>query len=201
MNAFSESATGDQYTCGSNTAVDEDIFSYITSPNNVPMPGVVKITETLDTNLNYFEFKITAGSAVCIGVGTSDYPLNVMPGWDLNSISYHAIDGTCFAQSKQGIEFGPTCIVGDRMGCGVDFRSHDISLDLVNVFFTKNGELVGDSIRIKMPTCTGDLHPLIGICNEGDKVQYLGRQHHLPQTLKGMSELIFNVIATLLHKQ
>ena len=167
--------------------MDQDIFSYsTTSPSNVLMPGVIKITEPLDSTLNYFEFKIIAGSKLCIGVGTADYPLDMMPGWGLNSVSYHAIDGKCFAQSQQGIKFGPTCSVGDRMGCGVDFRSHDVSLNLINVFFTKNGKLVGSSVRIKIPS--GGLHPLIGMCNEEDKVQYSGCQHYLPQTLKGMSE-------------
>lgn len=151
------------------------------------MPGVVKITEPLDSSLNYFEFKIIAGSKLCIGVGTADYPLDMMPGWGLNSVSYHAIDGKCFAQSQQGLNFGPTCSVGDQMGCGVDFRSHDVSLDLINVFFTKNGQLIGDSVRIKIPS--GGLHPLIGMCSEEDKVQHSGCRHYLPQTLKGTLEL------------
>lgn len=171
--------TGNQYTYGGNIAVDEDVFSYITSPNNVPKPGLVKIMEPLDTILNYFEFKIISGGAIFIGIGASDYPLDVMPGWGLNSVGYHAIDGKCFAQSQQGIEFGPTCTVDDRMGCGVDFRTHDVSLNSVSVFFTKNGDVVGDSIWIKVPT--GGLQPLIGMCSEGDKVQYSGRQLHLPQ--------------------
>ena len=165
--------------------MDGDLFTYITSPNNAPKPGVIKIAEPLDNTLNYFEFKIIAGGAICIGVGPCDYPLDLMPGWDLDSISYCASDGRCFHKCEQGAKFGPTCTVGSRMGCGVDFRSHDISLNLINMFFTKNGELVGDAIRIKIPT--GGLYPLIGMCSEGDKVQYFGRQHHLPLTLKGMS--------------
>ena len=180
--------TNDRYTCGSNAEVDEYMFSYTKCPKKVqshPIPGIIKILKPMDSTLNYFEFAIISGGAIGIGMGASDYPLDSMPGWDPNSIGYHAIDGKCFHQSGKGTEFGTTCTAGDRMGCGVDFRSRDDSLGLINVFFTKNGQQVGDTVRIKMPT--DGLCPLIGMCSEGDKVQYLGRQHHLPLTLKGMS--------------
>lgn len=167
--------------------MDEDMFSYISPPNNAPIPGVVKFAEPLNTTINYFEFKIIAGGAICIGVGPSDYQLDVMPGWGMNSISY-ASDGSCCHQYELGTNFGPICTVGDKMGCGVDFRCYDISLDLITVFFTKNGQIIGDAVRTKIPT--GGLHSLIGMCSEGDKVQYLGHQHYLPQTLKGTSSVV-----------
>ena len=178
--------TNSQYACGSNATVDEDLFTY----NKVEKifgknPGIVKILKPMDSTLNYFEFKILSGGKDCalgIGVGASDYPLDRMPGWNLNSIGYHANNGKCFHQCGHGIEFGPACAVGDRMGCGIDFRS-DASSSVVNVFFTKNGELVDDAVMINVPA--GGLYPLIGICSEGEQVQYLGHWHYLPQTLKG----------------
>ena len=183
--------TNGQYACGSNAAVDEDFFTY----NKVEKifgknPGVVKILESMNSTLNYFEFKILSIGKECalgIGVGPADYPLDRMPGWNLNGIGYQASDGKCFHQCGQGTEFGPTCTVGDRMGCGIDFRSDDSS-GLISVFFTKNGELIGATVRIKIPT--GGLYPLIGMCSEGEQVQYLGHWHYLPQTLKGKLVLI-----------
>ena len=178
--------TNSQHICGSNAAVDKDLFTY----NEVQKifgknPGVVKILEPMDFTLNYFEFMIVSIGKECalgIGVGSSEYPLDRMPGWNLNGIGYHASDGKCFHQCGQGREFGPACTTGDRMGCGIDFRSDDSS-GSINVFFTKNGELVGDAIGVKMPA--GGLYPLIGMCSEGEQVQYLGHWHFLPQTLKG----------------
>ena len=181
-----KSHTNNRCTCGNNAAVEEDLFTY----NNVEKifgknPGVVKILEPMDSTLNYFEFEIISGGKECavgIGVGASDCPLDCMPGWNLNGIGYHANDGKCFHQCGQGMEFGPACTVGDRMGCGVDFRSDDSS-GLINVYFTKSGEQVGDVVRIMIPT--GGLYPLIGMCSEGEIVQYLGHWNYLPQTLKG----------------
>ena len=186
--------TNSRHACGSNAAVDEDLFAYnklekIFGKN----PGVVKILEPMDSTLNYFEFKILSTGKECtlsIGVGASDYPLDRMPGWNLNGIGYHANDGKCFYECGQGTVFGPACTIGDRMGCGIDFRSDDLS-GLINVFFTKNGELVSDAIKIKIPT--GGLYPLIGMCSEGEQVQYLGHWHYLPQTLKGKLIPIINI--------
>ena len=141
--------------------------------------------------LNYFEFKIISSGKDCaigIGMGADNYPLDDMPGWDYNSIGYHADDGKLFCESGAGTEFGPTCTDGDRMGCGVDFRDEDNSSDWVKVFFTKNSQQVGDAIRIKIPA--GGLYPLIGMCSEGERVQYMGHWHFLPPTPTGIKTLL-----------
>ena len=147
--------------------------------------------------LNYFEFKIISSGKDCaigIGVGADNYPLDSMPGWLYNSIGYHADDGRLFCENGGGTEFGPTCTDGDQMGCGVDFRDEDDSSDQVKVFFTKNGQLIGDAIRIKIPA--GGLYPLIGMCSEGEKVLYMGHCHFLPPTPTG---IITNNIILQLH--
>ena len=179
--------TNGRITCGSNAEVDEDYFTYSGDQQvNGKSPGVVKILEPIDSSLNYSEYRIVSGGlwcAVAIGVGSSNYSLNSMPGLDLNGIGYHANNGRVFYQSGQGSDFGPTCTVGDRMGCGVDFRSQDSSGE-VNVFFTKNGQQVGDVVRIKIPK--EGFYPVIGLSSEGEQIQYLGHWHYLPNTLKGM---------------
>ena len=187
--------TNGRITCGSNVEVDEDCFTYARDQQvNGKSPGVVKILEPMDSTLNYLEYRIISGGlrcAVSIGVGSSNYPLDSRPGLNLNGIGYHANGGKMFYQSGQGSDFGLTCTVGDRMGCGVDFRSQDSS-GQVNVFFTKNGQQVGDVVRIKIPA--GGLYPLIGLSSEGEQVQYLGHWHYLPNTLTGNNMLMCSSI-------
>ena len=147
--------------------------------------GIVKILEPMNPTLNYFEYEIISRGIECaigIGVGDFDYALNRMPGWDRNGVGYHADDGKLFNQGD-GKQFGPLCTAGDRMGCGVDFGSEDSS-GYINVFFTKNGQLVGDLVRIKKPN--KGLYPLVGMCSQGEQVRYLGHWHCLPQTPKGI---------------
>ena len=69
------------------------------------------------------------------------YPMDKQPGWNENSSGYHAVNGRLYHESGWGTKFGPTCTDGDRMGCGVDFKTKYNS-GYVNVFFTKNGKQV-----------------------------------------------------------
>ena len=118
-------------------------------------------------------------------MGAVNYGLNhQMPGWNYNSIGYHADDGKLFCENGSGMEFGPTCTAGDRMGCGLDFRGEDDSSGRVKIFFTKNGQQVGGSLRIEIPV--GGLYPLIGMSSEGEQVQYLGHWHYLPPIVAGI---------------
>ena len=177
--------TNGRYVCNDFITVDGDLFTCAKCIKGVQysshLPAVVKILEPMHSILNYFEYKIVSGDtcSIGIGVGSSDYRLDSMPGWGINGIGYHADDGKLFHQNGQGKEFGPTCTVGDRMGCGVDFRSGQ-----VNVFFTKNGQQVGDVVSFKMPK--GGIYPLVGLVDHGEQVQYLGHWHHLPETLQGI---------------
>ena len=58
-----------------------------------------------------------------------------------------------------GREFGPRCTTGDRMGCGVNFET-GLDRGMVEVFFTKNGQQVGETERMKRPL--NGIYPLIG---------------------------------------
>ena len=137
----------------------------------------------MNSTFNYFEYEILSTGVDCaigIGLGELEYPLNGMPGWNRNGVGYHADDGKLFYQNGHGVEFGPTCTAGDRMGCGVDFGSEDAS-GYVNVFFTKNGWQVGNLIKIKKPV--RGLYPIVGLETQGAQVRYLG---HRRCSLKGM---------------
>ena len=166
--------TQGRLSCGRNAAVDGDIFKFKVST------GLVKILVPMTTHLNYFEYEIVSQGTQCaigVGVGEREYPLDHMPGWKRNGIGYHADDGKIFYQSGKGEVFGPTCTEGDRMGCGVDFDT-DSGLGNVSIFFTKNGEQVGELVRMRLPTY--GLYPIIGLHSKGEKVRYLGHWKRTP---------------------
>ena len=54
-----------------------------------------------------------------------------------HSVGYHGVDGKVFCDGYTGLEFGPTFGKGDVVGCGLDRLAGG------QVFFTKNGKLVG----------------------------------------------------------
>lgn len=172
--------TDGDYSCDKNITVDRDMFTYPYYWVNSHVCAV-KILQPVTPNQNYFEFRITCPGEICaitIGVVGRDYPLDRQPGWVEEGIGYHADDGRLFHEIGYGKPFGPTCTTGDRMGCGIDFEGED-SLDYVKVFFTKNGQQVGDFVKYKKPK--SGLYPLMGMNSRGEQIQYLGRWNHLPK--------------------
>lgn len=160
------------------TDVSGDVFSFKGGST-----GCVMIMETLSPMFNYYEYIILAKGAeasIGIGIGERGYPLHRMPGWNRNSIGYHGDDGKLYHESGGGRGFGPTCTDGDRVGCGIDF-DQDITDGYCEVFFTKNGELVGEPVRMKRPLY--GLYPIIGLHSRGEKVRYLGHWHRQRQSL------------------
>ena len=168
------------YSCESDVMVDGDIFTYPYYWDSGRVVCAVKILQPLTPAKNYYEHKILSPGVICavtIGVVGLDYPLNSQPGWRTGGIGYHADDGKLFNENGSGTQFGPTCTAGDRMGCGVVFEGEDSS-DYVKVFFTKNGEQVGEIVNFKRRD--SGLYPLMGISSRGEQFQYLGAWHHLP---------------------
>jgi hypothetical protein len=161
-----------------NTAVDGDFFSFKGGST-----GCVMIMEPITPFLNYYEYEITARgveASIGIGVGERNYPLNRMPGWNRNSVGYHGDDGKLYHENGRGDRFGPTCTEGDKMGCGIDFDA-EVDYGYHEVFFTKNGQPVGNVVRMKRPV--HGLYPIIGLHSAGEKVRYLGHWHRQRQSL------------------
>ena len=166
--------------------MDGDVFTYpyYLVKESYHDVCAVKILQPMTSIQNYFELQILCPGVIgeiAIGVVGHDYPLNRQPGWEKDGIGYHADDGKLY--NEQSSEFqaetiGPTCTTGDRMGCGIDFESED-SPDYVKVFFTKNGQQVGDFIKFKKPK--DGLYPLMGMDSRGEQFQYLGRWKYLPK--------------------
>lgn len=162
------------------TEIDGDIISFIAGS-----PGCVMIMECMTPSLNYYEYEILEETAM-IGVGEICYPINSVPGWNKNSVGYHGDNGQLYHEGGKGSLFGPICSEGDRVGCGMEFE-YDIDYGYHNVFFTRNGELVGDLVELKRPVKRG-LYPIIGLCSPGRKLRYLGRWHKQRQDLLDLLE-------------
>jgi len=161
-----------------NAEVNGDLFSFKGGSTSCVM-----ILEPLSPIYNYYEYVILnegLESSIGIGIGERNYPLQRMPGWNRNGIGYHGDDGKLYHESGAGRRFGPTCKTGDRMGCGIDF-DQGFSDGFCYVFFTKNGEQVGNSVRMKRPLY--GLYPIIGLHSMGEKVRYLGHWHRQRESL------------------
>ncbi len=161
-----------------NVETSGDLFSFKGGST-----GCVMILEPLSPIYNYYEYIILdKGMEASIGIGVAErnYPLHRMPGWNRNGIGYHGDDGKLYHESGGGRRFGPTCTTGDRMGCGIDF-DQDYTDGYCYVFFTKNGEQVSDSVRMKRPV--HGLYPIIGLHSAGEKVRYLGHWHRQRESL------------------
>jgi hypothetical protein len=65
--------------------------------------------------------------------------LNDLPGWSIGSVGYHGDDGSLWNSDTYLTQcaFRATFGTGDTVGCG-------ITLDRENIFFTKNGIIIGE---------------------------------------------------------
>ena len=118
----------------------------------------------------YFELIIDDGgedNSVGIGVGPWDYALDSYPGWKPQSIGYHGDNGCLYKEQGHGKPFGPKCEQGDVMGCGVILDPSDSSNDKCTVFFTRNGERVGQCEAV-VPK--DGLYPMVAMSSPGQKV-------------------------------
>ena len=168
------------YDCDSNLMVDGDVVTYpYLFTRDV---AGIKLLQQFTPDQNYFEYQIMSPGikcAIAIGAVGRRYPLDRQPGWEYEGIGYHADNGELFHETEVGRQFGPTCTTGDRMGCGIDFEGDEDSSDYVKVFFTKNGQQVGDFVDFKKPK--SGLYPFMGMESRGEQQQYLGRWNHLPK--------------------
>lgn len=151
-------------------------FTMLRSLNGRNRHSGVRIEQAMNPEWNYFEVKImhTVGAGeIGIGVGHKNYLLSRMPGWDDDSIGYHADDGGLFHEDGHSQLHGPICTIGDTMGCGVDFTSSEEGN--VCVWFTKNGQMVFSPQTVELPVNSASkLYPLIGMKWPGQEVLYLG---------------------------
>jgi hypothetical protein len=162
------------------------VLSYIGLGQSDSDGGIAQSCVPLTRCNHYFELEIVDSGDkgyVAIGIARQDYPTYRHPGWNPGSVAYHADDGKLFHGEGRGREFGPSCHQGDRMGCGMQFVKDDKDDDedddseadvdagegrKVEVFFTRNGKLVGKEIST-VPK--GGFYPIIGMLSRGEKVK------------------------------
>ena len=142
--------------------------------------GIAGVTMKLAMNekWNYFEVNITRtveDGEIGIGLGHKNYSLSNMPGWGNHSIGYHADNGGLYHEHGVPQLYGPTCTVGDRMGCGVDFTPKKDGR--VRVWFTKNDKMVFYPQTLDLPVDSeSKFYPLICMRGLGQEVRYMGHQ-------------------------
>lgn len=138
--------------------------------------GAVGVCQFLQTpvsiKLNYFEVLVAdygKCGRIAVGFARRNYPLNKMPGWKEGSVAFHCDSGKLFHGDYAGTEMADSAQQGDVIGCGIryDYGSKG-SDDNVVVFFTRNGEEIGNK-RVKIPK--GRFYPIVGLNSEGEQVE------------------------------
>jgi len=102
---------------------------------------------TKEDGFAYFEVHVInegERGIVAIGLIGEDYPMDKMPGWQTESIGYHADDACAFHNTGWGRQWGKRYSAGDVVGCGIVFSTGE-------VFFTLNGEFLGIAYRTPQP--------------------------------------------------
>ncbi|KAL0978275.1 hypothetical protein UPYG_G00168270 [Umbra pygmaea] len=100
------------------------LLEYVGKGKSIVDVGLAQARRALNTRCHYYELEITDAGEKCyiaLGLARRDYPKNRHPGWSRGSIAYHADDGKLFRGSGVGDAFGPRCLEGDVMGCGIMF--------------------------------------------------------------------------------
>eukprot|EP01129_Flabellula_baltica_P007574 TRINITY_DN2969_c0_g1_i1.p1 TRINITY_DN2969_c0_g1~~TRINITY_DN2969_c0_g1_i1.p1 ORF type:complete len:962 (-),score=179.09 TRINITY_DN2969_c0_g1_i1:201-3086(-) len=120
----------------------QDKLEAYVSPNCKEESVGIFSSQLLDpdfVSFGYAEMKILdmkPNTIVTIGLVNKKYVNDEQPGWREDSYGYHGDDGKIFICKNTVKIFGPTFKKGDVVGAGVNF-------DTSEIFFTKNGELVG----------------------------------------------------------
>ncbi|RYP72983.1 hypothetical protein DL770_007863 [Monosporascus sp. CRB-9-2] len=119
----------------------------------------------------YYEITVThasfTDSVIALGFTNRYTLLYNMPGWqDCRGPSwgYHGDDGGLFeysSTSDYAHSTGPRWGMGDTVGCGIDFSRGTI-------FYTKNGELIGEGFR---DVKSSRVFPCVGLNSEGTTIR------------------------------
>lgn len=118
------------------TCIDED-------EESAPMSLSAATPFRKEDGFSYFEVEvINAGTRGISAVGLvgADYAMDKMPGWEPESIGYHADDACAFHNTGWGRQWGKRYSDGDVVGCGILWETGE-------VFYTLNGEFLGVAFR------------------------------------------------------
>ena len=95
----------------------------------------------------YYEVRLLPDSPsvfVAMGYSALPYPGFRMPGWHRGSLAVHGDDGHKFINDRWGgKEFTPAFVPGETYGIGMTLKAVGEEKPLVDIFFTRNGQLAG----------------------------------------------------------
>ncbi|KAK3707204.1 hypothetical protein QZH41_019566 [Actinostola sp. cb2023] len=105
-----------------------------------------------------------------VGVASKNYKLWQFPGWDKESVGYHADIGAIFDMEHRDGKVGDDTLVyrGDLIGCVVLFDNEKDNV--LPVQFTRNGRVVG--VAKIDAQLIGNLHPFVAMAYPGIKLLF-----------------------------
>ncbi|CAN6244696.1 unnamed protein product [Urochloa humidicola] len=126
--------------------------------------GVVQADRPAPTHRAVYYFEMGVKNAgykgqTSIGFTAENFKMRRQPGWEANSIGYHGDDGQLYRSQGKGESFGPKFTSGDTIGAGINYLSQEI-------FFTKNGSLVGAIPK----DIKGPLYPTVAVHSQGEEL-------------------------------
>ncbi|CAN6251912.1 unnamed protein product [Urochloa humidicola] len=126
--------------------------------------GVVQADRPAPTHRAVYYFEMGVKNAgykgqTSIGFTAENFKMRRQPGWEANSIGYHGDDGYLYRGQGKGESFGPKFTSGDTIGAGINYLSQEI-------FFTKNGSLVGAIPK----DFKGPLYPTVAVHSQGEEL-------------------------------
>lgn len=140
--------------------------SYVGRGNHAIDCGAVRssLPFPATADLCYFEVLVlSAGERGHVAVGLVDslFRLNTQPGFEAGTYGYRGDAGYKYHHDMHGEEFGPRFGAGDVVGCGLHVAAGE-------VFFTKNGELIGTAFR----DVAGELFACASMHSPGERLRF-----------------------------
>ena len=123
----------------------------------------------------YFEVKMeptfgTDNGSIFVGLANPNFQSSLKLGGDVNSFGYHSRDGHLYhGDENVGIHFGPPFSIGDVVGCGLVYPP--LAADQGEIFFTRNGEIIGVVELLDVGHLDIPWYPMVGL-NCGQRVTF-----------------------------
>lgn len=132
-------------------------------PNGGRKDALMMASQPFSRHFSFFEIEIIAlgeKDEVSIGAVPEDYPKR-LPGFRARSVGFHGRVGGIYGGRESKCDGAPKCVVGDKMGCGVEHRASGKRI----VFFTHNSKSFMEAELNE--NCPSRLFPAIGLRAEG----------------------------------
>ena len=115
----------------------------------------------------YFEVHLeptfgTENVNMSVGLANANFPQTQTLGGDVNSFGYSSRDGHLYhGDDTVGIHFGPPYSTNDVIGCGLVYPP--LAADQGEIFFTRNGEIIGVVELLDVGQLDVPWYPIVGM--------------------------------------